>query len=385
MKTKLGICLLIFLTLFPVTGCWDNRDIGKRAFVTAIGLDSTDNDVSAITESSKTSKTPKKYKVTFEIVKPVLLTKFSTQRPASIIRTVEADSIVSALQEVQSSISRQVGLTHMRVLVVGDKIARQNFKDYADFFEKTPDVARRLRVMFVENSQAADVFQTKPPFEKYVAEELVTMTQLEPKLPLVRTNSFSNLIRELRATEGRAFGNRIMVSEDDKTIIRTGGSVFDKWKLIGWLNAAETEKANWLVGKAETTVENKTGQYVYTYSVNAHSVSLKPVVDGKQLKFTVKVKTDGMIIHEQGQPIDITKPKNLVKLEKLFSQVITKEIESAISKAQKEIGVDYLGFGQALKKSNPEFFKKINWDETFPTVPVEVEVKAHIGMVSLSR
>ncbi|MCL4441206.1 MAG: Ger(x)C family spore germination C-terminal domain-containing protein [Firmicutes bacterium] len=54
-------------------------------------------------------------------------------------------------------------------------------------------------------------------------------------------------------------------------------------------------------------------------------------------------------------------------MEKQFTGVIAKEAESAVYKAQQELGVDYLGFGTKLLDMHPDIYNKIDWDRTFPT------------------
>ncbi|MFA5881301.1 MAG: Ger(x)C family spore germination protein [Eubacteriales bacterium] len=370
---KLFVYLLIISALFLPAGCWDNRDLNRRAFVTAIGLDAADDEKNTC-------------KVSFEIIRPALLNTINQQGQASTIRTVTAGNIDMGMQQLQTTIPRVLALTHMRVVVIGEKMARQvNFKDIADYIEKNPEVARRVHVMFVQGGEAQDILKIKPQFAMYVAKELIDLTKIEPSIALARANPFSGLIRDLRATGGRGFGERITLSDNGKTIALNGGAVFNKWKVTGWLNAAETKNANWIVGEAGTKVEGNLGQGKYTYLCQRHSASIKPVIANGQLSYKIKFKSDGMITQEQNQQLDLTKPSSLNKLEKVFSQVITENIKSAVDKSQKELGIDYLGFGKALEKSNPEYYKKLDWEKTFPSVPVNIEVKTGISMVSLSR
>jgi len=68
----------------------------------------------------------------------------------------------------------------------------------------------------------------------------------------------------------------------------------------------------------------------------------------------------------------------------MFYQEITRQIESAVYKSQKEFGVDYLGFGEAFKRSDPHAFAKLDWDKTFTDIPINVEVTASVTRFGLS-
>jgi len=83
--------------------------------------------------------------------------------------------------------------------------------------------------------------------------------------------------------------------------------------------------------------------------------------------------------------LDFTNPKNIEEIEKVFSQVITREVESAITKSQEDFQIDYLGFGNFLKQKKPHIYKELNWEEVFPIIPISVEVKAKIDRFGLTK
>ncbi len=90
-----------------------------------------------------------------------------------------------------------------------------------------------------------------------------------------------------------------------------------------------------------------------------------------------------MVTEETGEEIDFSKEKNLKKVEALFTKEIKQQVESGIYKSQHELKTDYLGFGKALRKYEPEKFKSLKWQEVYPTVPVTVEVKCKVSSSGL--
>ena len=117
MRKAIIPCLfLCILTMF--TGCWDLRDITNRAFVTAIGLDSPENP-------------DKKYKVTFEFFDPYKL-KQPYSKIVTLVETVEGESIGQAIEQMQGRISSTIDFTHLRLLIVGEDLAKtKHFSDLA--------------------------------------------------------------------------------------------------------------------------------------------------------------------------------------------------------------------------------------------------------------
>ena len=127
------ITVMLILSIISMgIGCWDVQDITDRAFITAIGLDAGEAGNSL------------KYKVTFEIVRPFAL-KARNQgisqehEPAAIVQTIEADSINMAFEQLQARIARPLTWAHLRLVLVGEELARQSFLDIVDFFNRHPE------------------------------------------------------------------------------------------------------------------------------------------------------------------------------------------------------------------------------------------------------
>lgn len=371
MRKNIILVILVLLVMALGTGCWDTMDISNRAFVTAIGVDAGENS--------------KKFKVSLEIIKPAQLLKRDTQDNATLVETIEADSIAIALDEIQGRIPKLLSLTHLQVILIGEKLAREDFRDIVEFIQKSPEKALRLNLMFVYEGEALDVLKAKPVICPYIAEELIEMKRMEGRHALMYTNPLIRFIGDMRVTGGKGMGTMVAVSDQGHRIIQEGSAIFDKWKLIGWLNGQETKEANWIVDNADTTVLVTGNGGKYAYLVNHNKLSIKPTRNEQgELKFIVRLKTNGMIIDEQEKDYDLTKPKEMNEMEEIFSQEITREIQTAIHKSQKEFGVDYLGFGEILKSNDLQTYKKLDWEKVFPEVPIDVQVNASVTRFGLS-
>lgn len=413
MKKTLCFSLIITFSL-TFTGCWGVRDISHKAFITSIGIDSVnvnsgldnkshiilnggspvDLKDSTVPGSIKESKEEEgdndnispQYRVSVEIIKPALLISNTWNKSAAIVSTVSGESIQEALQKLQTKLSREISLAHLRVLIVGEQMAEKNFKDTFNYFEKHPEIAKRLRIVFVQNGTALDILKTQPVFEQYVGDELVHYSQLNDKLSLARIIPFAAFLNDMLTTNGRGLAARVILTDNGQFIDRSGSTAFHKWKLAGWLSGQDTKKANWLVGNADNTVVSDTGKGIYTYWVDHFRTSIKPVIENKEVKkFKVSVHSHGIILQEQGKYVHLDETDELKSMEKIFSQTISEEIKSALHKAQKDIKVDYLGFGTKLRAQDPDLYNKIDWDKTFQNIPVEVTVDSNITMLALSK
>ncbi len=370
---------LILLLLPMSAGCWDVKDISNQAFVTCIGLDAvSDPDLPGFMDAAE-------YKLTFEIINPAKLAD-NSGGPATIIETVEAPSIGKAVEILQSRISRQITLSHLRVLLVGDKLARQkDFTDPADYFEKNAEVALRMRLMFVQGHEARDVLNIKPKQGKSLSDELVALTQIERNTSLAQTNPFNSFMQDLRTTGGRALGSRVLVHENRKILIRSGSAVFNNRKLAGWLDCTETEDANWITRETPAVLQGHLDGLFFTFRADRVKTDIIPEIREGKPFFKIKIKVEGNILEEQGRQIDLSNPENMDKITNTISGVVRKSAAMAISKSQKEFGIDYLGLGQAFNNRYPEAYKNMDWKKVYPDIPVEINVKCTFSKSGLAR
>ncbi|NLT96350.1 MAG: Ger(x)C family spore germination protein [Clostridia bacterium] len=329
-----------------------------------------------------------KYKITAEIIKPSLLKenswKLEPEKTAGIIISAEGETLQNALDLLQTEVSRPLNLHHLQVLVVGQEVV-DNLQDICSFFERHPKIARRLRMIFVQGDKASTIFDTTPELERSITRKLVGMTEISKDFSLSTFKPFTILLSELRANSGQALGGALHLNNNNSFHL-SGSVVLDNWKLAGWLNGEETRRANLLIPKSQKmTFVAKMDNGTYTYVSNKNRVKITPLIQKDSLNFIVKVTTDGYIIQEEGNELDLSEPKNIAKLEKGFSQIINNEVKEAIRKSQKELQVDYLGFGMILMDREPDYLKSIDWKKVFPTVSIQTNVQAKISGFGIQK
>jgi spore germination protein KC len=78
-------------------------------------------------------------------------------------------------------------------------------------------------------------------------------------------------------------------------------------------------------------------------------------------------------------PLDLSKVKEIAKLEKQLALETKKEVMKAVKAAQSEKS-DILGFGDAVYRANPKAWSKMkkDWSKTFAESKVDVQVDAFL-------
>ncbi len=370
-RAVVGILFAILIVFCP--GCWDLQDIYERAFVSGMVVDlAGDGEHPA-------------YKVTLVTWKPIKIREISFETVTNSF-TVEAPTLTKAIQKLQTKISRNISLFHLRIVLIGEKMASRDIRDIMEFIEKSPEIALRTRFAFIRDENPDTIIKASPSFERSIIAELANLAHPDKRLGLMKSTNYLTLVRELDESKGTALGTKITIEKDVETVpITEGAAVIKGWRLVGWLNGEETQAANWFSDGPTAVIEGKLNGGNFSYFVDNKSAKIEPVIDGKQLRFKVKVKTIGVVLEEKLKQKDLSNPKTLAKLEKVFAQVIERQVNNAIEKSQNEFEADYLGFGRALKNSFPEVYNQIKWQELYPKVPIEVNPEAKISRYGVTN
>jgi spore germination protein KC len=163
-----------------------------------------------------------------------------------------------------------------------------------------------------------------------------------------------------------------------------GLAVFDKDKLIGWLDEKQSRTYNAVTNKVKSTVVNiscpKEGKAVLQL------LQSKAKIKGKVKNGKPEIDIEFQREYNVGEvecKIDLTKPETIDKLEKIEEQRATKMFEQSIKQVQEEFEVDIFGFGEAVHRADPKAWKKLskNWDKEFEELPVNIKVEAKIRRI----
>ena len=110
------ILILLFIILYAFSNSYSYDNIDNLAYVVAMGIDSTETD---------------KIKVSFQFTDT---SSFSNEggsgNNSTIINTVEAKSIESATNLLNSYIGKNVNLAHCKVIVFSEEVAKTGLSDY---------------------------------------------------------------------------------------------------------------------------------------------------------------------------------------------------------------------------------------------------------------
>jgi spore germination protein KC len=144
-------CLIGFIFCgFVLVGCWDQQELADISLVTGIALD-------------KGKKA--KFDLTVEVINTKeLTTKTQAGNAPSLAFTLEGNTVSELAQKMNVGVSKRLIYSHMRTLVIDEKVAREGILDFLDFLDRNREIRGDFNLLVSRGVKAADVLKITYPF-----------------------------------------------------------------------------------------------------------------------------------------------------------------------------------------------------------------------------
>jgi len=388
MKKIIYILLTNILLLYMLTGCWDSREVSDLAIAGAISIDSSENG----------------YLVSVQLINPgEIAFGAATSRTAITTYHTKAETIFEALRKLTLKTPQKVYLAHVRVIVIGEELARQGIGKVLDLFLRDHEIRSDFYIVIAKGSKAKEVLDVITPLEKIPAIKLfssleisskawaeTTVTQLDDVIASITSDGKNAVITGVYVKgdykEGMDISNVEKV-EAPATIQITSSSVFKGDKLVGWLRTPESKGYNYIIGEVSNTVfsvfcEENTDAGKLTVELLRTKSSIKGKVESGVPSINVELVAEANI-GEVACDVDLSKPETITKFEKKISKQIKKVMVESVQMAQNVFKSDIFGFGEAIHRADPKEWKKLkkNWSMDFAKLEVNIKVDAKIRRI----
>ncbi|MCZ8517073.1 Ger(x)C family spore germination protein [Paenibacillus filicis] len=356
---KKGIRLFVVGSiLFVLTSC-GFKDIDKRFFVTAMGVDLSGDQA-------------KPYLVTLKLA--ISRTQTQPGKEEFLIIQEKGATITEAVRLMKSKADKELEFGHAKVIVFGEKLARDNIKKTMDWFNRRRDI-QKVAFVAVGSPDAESILKLKPKSEQIPGNALIlSFAQEGANSAYILTEYLFDFNRRLTTPGIDPVLPVVEVGKESYNIRRA--AIFDKTKLIYILTRDETRLLNELafqISKFEGVVE--AGDIKIAISFEKLSVKHKIVTPGQGTPYVlVKVKADGVV-----EEADKTLAKKDWKIYEKESEKSFEQRYSIVLKKIQKLGVDPIGFGEDYFASH--FSGKSDWKawtELYPQIDFRFKVKVGI-------
>ncbi|MGF6949444.1 spore germination protein KC [Neobacillus sp. B4I6] len=379
---KLGILVINGMIIFLLTGCWSRVEINDIAVVTATAIDKMSDG---------------KIRVSIQVAIPKQLGPVGaggtgSEKETTILISEAGQSVMDAYRRLQEKLPRRIFFSHNRILIIGEKAARDGVYPILDFISRVRESRMRSFILF-SKGEAAPLLKLTPTIERYTA-ETIREEEKEGVGVRIMTKDFINTL----TTEGISpVAAQVAIKPEENggksklTPAIIGTAVFRKDKLAGWINDKDTRGVLWLRNEMEkgnitVTIPKEKGGGKISVQLIRGRTKVKPILMQSKVKMNVNIHSD-VELFENSSKLDIGNPKVLQYVQTLMEKDVEERCRLALYKAQKQYHTDIFGFGNAVYRTHPRAWKeqyKKKWAEEFPKLKVSVNPHVSILRTGLS-
>jgi spore germination protein KC len=368
------------LILLLQTGCWNAREIDELAFVMGIALDKTQNN---------------EIKVTVQIAKPDTHSKTPSgggggpekERPFWVASST-GKTIFEAIRNMAAFSSRRIFWSHIKVIIIGEELAKSDIIEIFDFFGRNPELRLRTWIA-VAPGEAGKLMEVVPVMERDPAlalERVIDHRNLTGKAYGIMLKDF---LEDYLSPDVYPAASRIVLGESSgmPVLVLKGAAIFAEEKMAGWLDDQETRGLLWLKQRMRSSIMVVNCPFEglpLSIEITGNKAKYTSQLEEGRVRFDIQVKTSGNLT-EKSCLTDYNDPENLKVLETTLAEAVNADIQSTINAAQQRWGIDFLGLGQIAHQQHRKGWPEISgqWTNMFKETEISVLVDAEIPNVAL--
>ncbi|HWJ78474.1 MAG TPA: Ger(x)C family spore germination protein [Niallia sp.] len=375
---------LIIASCFVLSGCWDQSELGENSIVTGIAVDKGEK---------------KKYKLSIESTAATELNFRTAQGFApAFVYSIEGDTIGELTHLFNRVSSTHYILSHTRVLIIGEPLAKEGFLSFIDFFDRNREIRDDFKLIVAKEGNAEDLLKITNDYQK--VSSLKVFTQLDNMLEdwggapgmklkdFIRTYASKGQVPVLGAMtiqgskeEGGSMDNL------KQTVPAAIGKIdslafFKDGKLIGYLPIKDTRLLLWVqnrIVQTSLTIPYNNNNDFFGMRVLRSKTKVKArEVDGRP-QFDIKIYIES-VLDGSDKKVNLKKVYAFENLEKTAQEYLEGEFTQLFKKMQNEYGADIFGLGEMYKDQDYKSFKKYhdNWEEGFKLATIKTHVDLEI-------
>lgn len=382
--------LILLITLFSLSGCFNYKEINEYAIVSGISIDIKEDD-------------PSKYEVGIQIMNA----KKDEESDNSLITIykAEGDTIYEAFEKIMLDSPKELYLGHNEVVVIEEDLLKmKNPLNYLDYFLRDSQVEKDSLVMVSKEDKAYDVLKIITPLETIPSRNLKSTLSVADNfsgsLTLVTIDEFisdlslegeeaiiPSIMIKGNVKEGEKMEN--IAESDPKAKLKFGTlGYFKNGKFKGYLTSDESVGYNFLVGEPNQTYVNVKCSSKNYATIRVTGSKLKEDLSFKDKKplVSINVKVSADLLEYNCDADFIKSEKHIKELEKKVASKIKKLMVKATDKLYKEEKSDVLKYGSKFYGKRYKEMKKLGYkkDDIANNVSFTFKTEANINSTNLS-
>ena len=221
--------LILIITLFLLTGCYDYKEINDLAIISAIGIDYQDGE----------------YIITLEVLNDQ--TDKDSGKIKSYIKTSKDHSLAKALENTADLLSDQANYTHVKLMILSKSIVDGKFDSIIDFFMRSTYFRENFYVIASLDTAPEKILDNTTDDAPIASSSIINLLKsLNYSSNSGVLKTFDQIVEEILAFgKDTCFSN---ITLDEKQFEIAGLAIFDKYDYKTTLNNEEATIYNILSG-----------------------------------------------------------------------------------------------------------------------------------------
>ena len=371
MKNKLGLVLLLGLSMFMLTGCWDNVEINERHVVLEIGIDKGQEE-----NLEENIQDRDYYEVTYMI--PDIAKLSGENSLAENVKTpivAKSPTLAKSVDDIESKTQNTLSFTHTKALIFGEELIKDKklFKAAIDSLIRDKQISRGTNLLVVQGS-AGEIVRSNnyqnPMIGLYM---MKYFNNTERGTSHAKQQVLGNLVKEIQNTNITTIPEIEM--NEEGTLKINGAAVIKDYELVGWLDEDEVRGELFIDGriyKVPIVVEYQ-GDYL-TYDIEQEKRTMSFTDEGS-LKVNIDLVMNGNITeYNSSQNQYVFDEQKIDEISAIIEKQIQNQVQKTIDKS-KTMNTDFLNIGLELYRKHPQIWEKYknNWNtEAYKNLPIQV-------------
>jgi spore germination protein KC len=401
--------------MLSLSGCYDQREIDDLAYPVAVGLDVGAAD---------------SLRMTLLLASPLTIGGGGggesggggggggdTESETTPIITVDTPSIYSGLDLINNIISKEINLSHAKVIVISKELAQKGINEYIQAIQRNREFRPNTFVMVSNDPPDEYLRNTKPVLESNPAKyyELLLGKDYASFYPDVRISEFHNadisdsiepvailtginrkesvdqLGEDIKSTgSGRPKGvyeaGNIPVISKLKNVVM-GIAAFKNGKMAGTLNGTEATCYQMVTGKYKHSYWSFPDAYdesklVVMDIIQRNKPSIKAQIRDGKVEVSIVLDLEGDFTSIQSNTAYEDHPQ---PMEEKASEIIGNEVAAMLRKTTDELDSDICGIGRYVKRRfrTLDEWKSFDWNEIYKSTKFDIKVKLKVRRTGL--
>ncbi len=369
---KLLPLFFVMTCLVILTACWDQRLLRDQSLILAIGYDKAENNA-----LKKTVTFPKNTNAGSQNDEQNL------SEQGSNTLSVIGNTVKNAENKMDESITEKFDRSKARVIIFGTDLAEEGI------FSTLDSVYRDLRGplhanVVIFNGEAEDALNIKSDQAAITSDLYGDLLESADKAGITKNKSVQHACPIILGEGKDLVLPYLSIDEPKDEVVVEGVALFHKDKMVGSLNIYQSTMF--------LLLSKQLAKYTsLNFEVNDKEKDpIKRFVDFKvqKNKRHIELNTDDEDIHAKiKMEIDIeideyaanhlSDEKKMNKLRRKIEHKLNELAEETITVTQ-EANSDVLGLGEMLKAYHYNVWEKINWEEVYPEMNIDVDFSVNI-------